>query len=786
MVERIIVLIKNLKNRLFWKKTNEILRLCEKYKMKSDADLKSHTLRLREKLDLGLGLKDILVEAYATICEADRRVLGLLPYKVQIFGAVAMEYNNIIEMKTGEGKTLTATMIMYLHGLSGTGNFLITANSYLAERDSREMGKVYEWLGLTVAVRRPDDSSETSDDEKKCIYSSNIVYTDNSSLGFDYLKDNLSSSINERFIQSYKFAVIDEADDVLLDMAQTPLIISGKPKVISNYFRSTDAFVKMLEIGKDFSVSKDRKSVWFLEDGIERAERYFQVDGVLTKKWASLYRHLILALKANYLFRRDQDYIVEDSKIVLVDKANGRKLRGMQLEAGLHQAIETKEYLPVTREQQAMGMITFQNLFRMFGQLAGMTGTAMTDKMEFQDIYNLYVVKVPTHRKNLRKDYPDKIFVTNKEKLKATLDLVTDNYRRGRPILIETGSLSLSRLYSDLLLQKHIPHSLLNARSVEKEAAMIIEAGQVGAVTVSTSMAGRGTDIVLSNESKKLGGLLVIGTERMNNKRIDNQLRGRSGRQGDYGESIFYVSLEDSIVAENAPKRVRNFVKHHELDRDQVIKGRRFKRLINRIQSDLGEKERLSRFNTLQFGEVFRLQRDAIYSFRNKLMNAKTLNAIVNKEMEAAVSDFLEGDNCTINEVCEFIMYNISQRFVSPDKDYHTGDSKSEWLSRETAQALMKKREEIPNNDQWQYYMRIISLKAVDSAWVEQVDNLKALRSVVVSRSSGQRNPIYEYQKEALSSFQIMRKKISLRVLKYLLQSEVIVGEKGQLKVVFP
>lgn len=526
----------------YHKKTKQILKLEATYKKMGDEELRHQTVLFRERLQNGASLRSLLVEAYAVVREATSRVLKMRPFPVQVLGAVAMEYNNIVEMKTGEGKTLTATMPMYLHGLTGPGNFLITTNGYLANRDAEQMGKVYRWLGLTVKAGVPEPGHEGEDRDREKIYQADIVYTTNSSLGFDYLFDNLAADPSDQYLRKLNFALIDEADAVLLDSAQTPLIIAGIPRVHSNFYGSAERMITMLREKEDYELSVDRKSVWFTPEGIERMQHYFGVDDLLGKKWYELYRHLVLALKAHFIYKRDRDYVVDHNEVLLVDLDNGRELIGMKMQGGQHQAIEAKEHVPVTDEMRTMASVTYQNLFRMFGQLAGMTGTAATDAAEFMEVYRLAVYQVATNKKMIRRDLPDELYITQAAKLIASLNTVREAHQNQQPLLIETGSLSLSNLYSRLLLREKIPHSLLNARSASKEAKIVAEAGQLGAVTVATSMAGRGTDIKLGKGVKDKGGLLVLGTERMNNKRVDNQLRGRAGRQGDPGSSIFYTS----------------------------------------------------------------------------------------------------------------------------------------------------------------------------------------------------------------------------------------------------
>ena len=499
--------------RKYSKITKKILALDKEYQQLTDEQLQAKTILFREKLAEGASLESILVEAYATIREADYRILGLKPFENQVLGGVILHYGMVAQMNTGEGKTLTATMPMYLNGLTGPGNFLVTVNGYLANRDAEEIGKVYHWMGLTSAAGVSPDEEEL---DMQAIYNNDIVYTTNSALGFDYLTDNLVENATDKKLNDLNFALVDEVDSVLLDAAQTPLVISGSPRVQSNLFNSTDRIVKSLQKDKDYEFSEDLTSVWFTKEGIKHLEEYLGITNLVSKRWSDLYRHLVLALQANYTIKRNQDYVVVDDEVLLLDSENGRALTGMKRESGIHQAMEAKEEVPLTEQTRAMASITLQNFFKMFKKLSGMTGTAVTSAREFMDVYNLPVLKVPTHKPNIRIDRPDIVYATMDEKIEATVKLVKKAYEVQRPVLLKTGSLSLSRLYSRVLLKNGIVHNVLNAQSESKEAMIVADAGQAGAITVATSMAGRGTDIKLGPGVKEKGGLLVIGTERMN------------------------------------------------------------------------------------------------------------------------------------------------------------------------------------------------------------------------------------------------------------------------------
>jgi preprotein translocase subunit SecA len=702
--------------------TDQIVSVLPKFKDLTDIQLQAKTAALRARLTAGDSLKEILVEAYATAFEADRRVLGMTPYDEQILGAVALEYNNVAEMKTGEGKTLTATMPMYLHGLTGPGNFLITANDYLANRDAVQMGQVYSWLGVstTSGVAKPGEEEDKRD--KQDIYSHDIVYTTNSTLGFDYLLDNLAANPRDLYIRPFRFALLDEVDAILLDMAQMPLIISGAPRAQSNLFEPAEALMSIMTPKVDFEQSDDNKKAWFTPVGIQRMNTYFDVDDILSKDHADLYRHMVLALQAHFLYVKDRDYVADNDKVSLLDLANGRELSGMHLEAGLHQAIEAKEHVKLSAPTRAMASITYQNLFRMFPQLAGMTGTAKTDAEELRETYNMDVVVIPTHQPTIRVDRPDHLFVTNEEKIIASLAEVKKAYAEHRPVLIETGSVSMSNLYSRLLLSAGIPHNLLNARSAAKEAKIVATAGQVGAVTVATSMAGRGTDIVLDKETVAMGGLLVIGTERMTSERVDNQLRGRAGRQGYPGQSVFYVSLEDRVVIENSPKWVKKYRKKHTPKSDittdpQSLHQHRFHKLVLRAQQNVTKTQRNARFQTLEFDEVFRVQREYIYRMRNDLMNTSPLDAQVNRVLKTATANFSQQKkHHDMMSIADFILNSIDYSFTPNElinhREYSDDPSGLESFLLGMAQERLAKQFQILKDDgQFVYFQRLASLK---------------------------------------------------------------------------
>ncbi|MDD9324241.1 accessory Sec system translocase SecA2, partial [Pediococcus acidilactici] len=659
--------------RKYSKITKKILALDKEYQQLTDEQLQAKTILFREKLAEGASLESILVEAYATIREADYRILGLKPFENQVLGGVILHYGMVAQMNTGEGKTLTATMPMYLNGLTGPGNFLVTVNGYLANRDAEEIGKVYHWMGLTSAAGVSPDEEEL---DMQAIYNNDIVYTTNSALGFDYLTDNLVENATDKKLNDLNFALVDEVDSVLLDAAQTPLVISGSPRVQSNLFNSTDRIVKSLQKDKDYEFSEDLTSVWFTKEGIKHLEEYLGITNLVSKRWSDLYRHLVLALQANYTIKRNQDYVVVDDEVLLLDSENGRALTGMKRESGIHQAMEAKEEVPLTEQTRAMASITLQNFFKMFKKLSGMTGTAVTSAREFMDVYNLPVLKVPTHKPNIRIDRPDIVYATMDEKIEATVKLVKKAYEVQRPVLLKTGSLSLSRLYSRVLLKNGIVHNVLNAQSESKEAMIVADAGQAGAITVATSMAGRGTDIKLGPGVKEKGGLLVIGTERMNSRRVDDQLRGRAGRQGDPGESIFLVSLEDKVVIENAPDwvdkyrmRLAQALKEGKRKYGEPLRGRRAKNIVERAQQAADTKAESARKSSVKMDDILRIQREMIYDFRDYVMANGDLGEITQRIWDDFFKLYSSGKGITRDKLSDFIINNLDYNYSDEQFD---------------------------------------------------------------------------------------------------------------------
>ena len=758
----------------------------------SDNQLKDKTQQFRKRVQNGESLDSILPEAFAAIREADKRVLGMFPYDVQVMGGIVLHQGNIAEMKTGEGKTLTATMPLYLNALSGESAILVTTNDYLANRDCEEMSQVYNWMGLSAASAVPENADELKPEDKRKIYNSDIVYTTNSSLGFDYLIDNLASSKEEKFMPEFSYVIVDEVDAVLLDTSTTPLVISGAPRVQSNIYKMVDEFVVSLTEDEDYRMDEEKKNVWLTEQGIDAAESYFRVPNLYDGKHVELVRHIALALKAHNLFEIGKDFVVEDGEMYLLDSTEGRILENTKLQQGQQQAIEAAMGAKISDDTRAMASITYQNFFRLFKKIGGMTGTGKTANEEFIETYYMKVIQIPTNKPVIRKDYPDKIYPTLKEKLRASLKLVKELHAKGQPILLTTANVELSEIYSEILLHEQIPHNLLNAHNAAKEAEIISEAGQWGAVTVATSMAGRGTDIKLGKGVKELGGLAVIGTELMPSKRTELQLRGRSGRQGDPGFSQFFISLEDDTVINNGPKWLYKYFKKHRNDNPaepRELKQYRFRRAVQRAQKSHDNQGFMERKQTLDYDESSKMQRNLIYSQRNELIDS---NADFKFDAEKFVMNYLdeyleEHKTWTRNELSRFIFDNLSYTYNGVPSNFPIDQLEEvrKLLHNIVKQSLEKKREDLDSVDEVIRFYRLSVLKAIDTGWIEEVDNLQQLRTVVSNRATAQRNPVFEYHKEAERSFKRMQKFVNRLIVRNIMLSVIEIGADGKKDIYF-
>ncbi|MCI6062344.1 accessory Sec system translocase SecA2 [Ligilactobacillus salivarius] len=759
----------------------------------SDNQLKDKTQQFKKRLKQGETLDNILPEAFAAIREADKRVLGMFPYDVQVMGGIVLHQGNIAEMKTGEGKTLTATMPMYLNALSGESIILVTTNEYLANRDCEEMSQVYNWMGLSAASAVPENADDLKVEEKREIYNSDIVYTTNNALGFDYLIDNLASSKEEKFMPEFSYVIVDEVDAVLLDTATTSLVISGAPRVQSNMYKMTDEFVVSLEEEEDYRLDEEKKNVWLTRKGIEVAQEYFRVPNLYDGKHVELVRHITLALKAHNLFEKGKDYVIEDNKMYLLDSTEGRILENTKMQQGQQQAIEAAEGAEISDDMRSMASITYQNFFRLFKKIGGMTGTGKTANKEFIETYYMKVIQIPTNNPVIRKDYPDKIYPTLREKLMASLKLVKELHEKGQPILLTTADVELSEIYSEILLHEQIPHNLLNAHNAAKEAEIISEAGQWGSVTVATSMAGRGTDIKLGKGVKELGGLAVIGTELMPSKRTELQLRGRSGRQGDPGFSQFFVSLEDDVVIDSGPKWVHKYLKKHRNDNPdspRELKSLRFRWAMKRTQKQHDNQGYNKRKQTMDYDESSKKQRNLIYSQRDELISE---NGRFKFNAEKFILKYLDGylakhkADFTRNELSRLIFDNLSYTYNGVPDNFPITDKAEikKLLHQIVKQKLREKEAKLENVEEIERFYRLSVLKAIDTGWVEEVDNLQQLRSVVESRSSAQRNPVYEYHKEASKSFEKMQEYVNKLIVQNIMLSVIEIGADGKKDIYF-
>lgn len=765
----------------------------------SDLDLQKKTDEFKKRLAKGENLNQLLPEAYAVVREADKRILGMFPYDVQVLGAIVLHEGNVAEMATGEGKTLTATMPLYLNALSGQGAMLVTPNSYLALRDAEEMGPVYRFLGLTIETAvRADESKPLETKEKRRIYQADILYTTNSALGFDYLIENLAENKKNQFLREFNYVIIDEIDSILLDSAQTPLIISGAPRVQSNFYDMMDTLVQTLYEDEDYCYDDEKNEVWLTQKGIREAESFLGLNHLFSKENQELVRHLNLALRAHMIYKKDQDYVVRQSEneaeVVLLDRATGRLMELTRLQGGQHQAIEAKEHVKLTQETRAMASITYQNLFRLFRKLSGMTGTGKVVESEFLETYSMSVIKIPTNRPVIRRDYPDRIYQTLPEKVFASLDEVKHYHAKGNPLLIFTGSVEMSEIYSSLLLREGIAHNLLNANNAAREAQMIAESGQFGAVTVATSMAGRGTDIKLGPGVAELGGLVVIGTERMENHRIDLQIRGRSGRQGDPGISRFFVSLEDDLLKKWGPDWIKKFYRDYspeDLKNNPILlKQRRFKKLVSKAQKASEGNAKLSRRLTLEYAQSMKIQRELTYAERNRLLeDTNEMEEEINRVLDyviqqVAYEQFFENRA----DFYRFILHHFSNRAerIPQEFDIHSSKEVSHFLQAIAEQELLAKKSYLKSDKLYSQFQRLAILKAIDENWVEQVDYLQQLRTALSGQHFSMKNPLVEYYQEAYDGFEYMKERMKHQIVKNLLMSELALNPKGEVVMYFP
>ena len=765
-----------------------------KHKMESlsDRELSAKTVEFRRRLAKGETLDDLLVEAFAVVREADRRILGMFPYDVQVMGGIVIHEGNVAEMSTGEGKTLTATMPVYLNALTGKGTMVITPNAYLAKRDAEEMGAVYRFLGLTIGVPFVESGKDFSVEEKREMYNSDIIYTTNGNLGFDYLNDNLASNKEGKFLRPFDYAIIDEIDDILLDSAQTPLIIAGAPRVQSNHYGIVNTLMTTLVEGEDFIYKEEKGEVWLTKQGAKEAESFFGIDHLYNEKNAVFARHIAYAMRAHKLYTKDKDYVIRGNEMVLVDKGSGRLLEQTKLQGGLHQAIEAKEHVKLSPETRAMASITYQSLFKMFNKLSGMTGTGKVAEKEFRETYNMAVVRIPTNRPKQRIDYPDNLYVTLPEKVYASLEYIKEYHAKGNPLLVFVGSVEMSHLYSSLLLREGIAHNVLNAHNVAREAQIISESGQMGAVTVATSMAGRGTDIKLGKGVAELGGLIVIGTERMESQRVDLQIRGRSGRQGDPGMSKFFVSLEDDVIKKFGPSWVHKKYKDYQVQdmtQPEVLKGRKYRNLVAKAQYSSDSAGRAARIHTLEYAESMNIQREMMYKERNRLIDgSRDLEDVVGEIIDTYIDQVASSNYESRELLFHFIVTNISFHVKEPPEDIDVTNKTAvrSFIKQIIDKELSEKRALLEQHDLYEQFLRLSLLKAIDYNWVEQVDYLQQLSMAISGQSAAQKNPIVEYYQEAYAGFETMKEQIRVDMVRNLLMGLVEVTPKGEIITHFP
>lgn len=751
----------------------------EEYRQLSDEELQAKTPALKERYQKGETLDDLLPEAFAVAREGAKRVLGLYPFHVQIMGGIVLHEGNIAEMKTGEGKTLTATMPVYLNALAGKGVHVVTVNEYLSQRDATEMGELYNWLGLTVGV----NTTEKDADEKREAYAADITYSTNGEIGFDYLRDNMVAYKEQMVQRPLNFAIVDEVDSILIDEARTPLIISGQSSGTSDLYQRTDRFAKTLHEGDDFKLDLETKTVSLTDQGIEKAEKYFNLKNLYDTDNTALTHHLDQALRANFIMLRDKDYVVSDDEVKIVDSFTGRIMEGRRFSDGLHQALEAKEGVTINEESKTMATITYQNLFRMYMKLAGMTGTAKTEAEEFREIYNMEVISVPTNKPVVRVDHPDVLYPTLESKFEAVVNKIKELHTKGQPMLVGTVAVETSEYLSHRLDEEKIPHVVLNAKNHAKEAEIVANAGQRGAVTIATNMAGRGTDIKLGPGVVELGGLAVIGTERHESRRIDNQLRGRSGRQGDPGLSQFYLSLEDDLMRRFGSEKIKNFLEHLNVEgEDAVIRSKMITKQVESAQKRVEGNNYDSRKNVLQYDDVMRQQREVIYGERREVIDEqKDLKWVIMPMIQRTINRIVdlhtqgEKEDWDLQTILDFAI----SAMVSPDQisleDFQgkSADEIKSMLMDLANNEYKEKQEQLYDASQMLEFEKVVILRVVDSHWTDHIDIMDQLRQSIGLRGYGQQNPLVEYQREGYKMFEEMIADIEYDATRLFMKAEI-------------
>ena len=746
-----------------------------------DADFPVKTEEYKARYAQGESLDALLPEAFALVREGAKRVLGLFPYKVQIMGGITLHDGNIAEMRTGEGKTLTATMPVYLNALSGDGVHVVTVNEYLATRDAREMGELYNFLGLTVGLNLTGMSSE----EKRAAYAADITYSTNSELGFDYLRDNMVVYKSQMVQRPLNYAVVDETDSILIDEARTPLIISGQAEKSTVLYQRADMFVKGLKEEEDYTIDLTSKTISLTDEGINKAEQTFRLPNLYDVDNSALVHHIDQALRANYIMLRDIDYVVDEGKVKIVDGFTGRIMEGRRYSDGLHQAIEAKEGVEVENESKTMATITYQNYFRMYRKLSGMTGTAKTEEEEFREIYNMNVIAIPTNRPVQRIDGHDLIYPSLRSKFRAVVKDIKQRHEAGQPILVGTVAVETSELLSNMLRAEGIPHEVLNAKNHFKEAEIIMSAGQRGAVTIATNMAGRGTDIKLGKGVKELGGLCVIGTERHESRRIDNQLRGRSGRQGDPGATQFYLSLEDDLMKRFGGEKMQAIWERLNLtdeEDDNFIQSKMLTKQVESSQKRVEGNNYDTRKSVLEYDEVMREQREIIYSQRLQIINEeKSLEKVTKGMIRRTIHRVVESHTLTdqkewnLEGIVDFAHNSICapDELSISDLEGKTAAEIEEILYEKAMEIYKEKQEQLNGDNQMLEFEKVVILRVVDRKWTDHIDDMDQLRQSVGLRGYAQIDPLTEYQTEGYERFQQMIAAIDYDVTRILMKSQI-------------
>ncbi len=764
--------------RRFMKIADQIEAKSDEYEKLTDKQLQHKTEEFKKELEKGKTLDDILVDAFATVREAAKRVINEKPFYTQVLGALAIHYGNIAEMKTGEGKTLTSVMPAYLNALTGEGVHIITVNEYLASRDAAWMGQIFEFLGLTVGTNLRDLSPA----EKRERYNCDILYSTNNEIGFDYLRDNMVVRKEDRVQRPLNFAIVDEVDSVLIDEARTPLIISGGAMHSNNQYMDAQRFVRDLKENEDFIIDEKTKSINLTDEGSKKCEKFYGIDNMYDIKYSALVHHINQALRANFTMKNEVDYVVQDGKVVIVDQFTGRLMQGRAFSEGLHQAIEAKEGVKINEETKTLATITFQNLFRMYKKLSGMTGTAKTEEEEFRNIYNMYVIQIPTNKPVIRKDMADLIFATKKDKYNAIIKEIKERHATGQPVLVGTIAIETSELISNMLKKERIKHEVLNAKNHAREAEIIAKAGEIGSVTIATNMAGRGTDIKLGEGVKELGGLCVIGTERHESRRIDNQLRGRAGRQGDPGYTQFFVSFEDDLMVRFGTDRFKDLLQAAGLGTTINLRSKTMTRNVESAQKKVEGNNFDIRKSLLQYDDVMGRQREIMYERRNEILDSDSIHEsiinlikdhIYNLVMSHLVEqpELLEFD---CSEICEYVNENLLRNsnmklseIINKSKD-EVIQILEDKIIGEYENKIKDLPEEIVND-----FEKVIALRVIDTHWMEHINTMDHLKEGIGLRSYAQNNPLVEYTNEGFQLFDEMLDTINREITKYLLKAEI-------------